>query len=80
MQLKLYGPEEIFINAPLIEQVELLKAKLKKQCIENHVDIPVTIIKGSQYVSLLGAGAAIIRKVVDLKDVNLVFQWSRGIG
>lgn len=76
----LYGPEEIFINAPLIEQVELLKAKLKKQCIENHVDIPVTIIKGSQYVSLLGAGAAIIRKVVDLKDVNLVFQWSRGIG
>lgn len=76
----LYGPEEIYINAPMIEQLSILNEKIQQSCTDTGVDIPVTVIKGGQYVSLLGAGAAIIRQVIGMENVNLTFQWSRGIG
>lgn len=76
----LYGPAEIFINSPLIEKITILSTAIKKQCQAEGLTIPVTIIMGSQYVSLLGAGSAIIRHVTDLNDVNLNFRWSKEIG
>lgn len=76
----LYGPAEVFINSPLIEQLTVLGEAVKKQCKAVGLPVPVTIIKGSQYVSLLGAGAAVIRHVLDLHDVSLSFRWSKEIG
>lgn len=76
----MYGPAEIFINAPLVENVEVLGEALEAQSKAVGLGIPISIIKGSKYVSLLGAGAAIIRHVIDLNDVNLNFRWSKDIG
>lgn len=76
----LYGPEKILINSPLIEALPELSTLIKKAAIDNGIVIPIMIISGAKYVSLLGAGALMIRQVLDLSNVNLKFQWSRHIG
>lgn len=75
----LYGPKSIFINSPLIEAMPTLSKKIIHQAAEDNVQVPIKIIEGSCYVSLLGAAAAIIRQVLDLQNVPLHFQWSRKI-
>ena len=75
----LYGPKSIFINSPLIEAMPTLSKKIIHQAAEDNVQVPIKIIEGSRYVSLLGAAAAIIRQVLDLQNVPLHFQWSRKI-
>lgn len=76
----LYGPEEIFINSPLIETLPSLISQIKSAAKRHAVTIPVSVITGSRYVSLLGAGALIIRQVIEMPNVNLDFQWAKGIG
>lgn len=76
----LYGPEEIFINSPLIEFIPRISQQLQTACQKVNVQVPITVIRGSRYVSLLGAGALIIRQVIDMQNGNLNFQWSRKIG
>ncbi|QZN93568.1 ROK family transcriptional regulator [Limosilactobacillus panis] len=76
----LYGPERLFINSPLTENIPGLTKQIKAAAKKRKVQIPITPISGSKYVSLLGAGALMIRKVINLAEVNLQFQWSRGVG
>lgn len=76
----LYGPERLFINSPLTENIPGLTGQIKVAAEKRKVQVPITSISGSKYVSLLGAGALMIRKVINLAEVNLQFQWSRGIG
>lgn len=75
----LYGPERIYINSPLLEVIPAFTLKLNKKLQEYEYQVPLKIINGSQYVSLLGAGALIIRHVLGLENVALKFQWSRKI-
>ena len=76
----LYGPEKILINSPLVENIPELGALIQAATIQCGCQVPVIIIKGAQYVSLLGAGALLIRQVLGLEDVALQFQWFRKIG
>lgn len=76
----LYGPEKILINSPIIEALPELGSLIQKYAKKSGIQIPITIIKGSKYVSLLGAGALLIRQVLNLKNVNLQFHWSHHIG
>lgn len=76
----LYGPEKVFINSPLIELLPLLQDKIAHQATAAGLTVPLTFIQGSKYVSLLGAGALMIRHVLELSGIELNFQWSRHIG
>lgn len=76
----LYGPEEIFINSPLIEVIPQLITKIKTAAQQHAVTIPVSVISGSRYVSLLGAAAMIIRQVIELPDRDLDFKWTTSVG
>lgn len=76
----LYGPEQIFINSSLVEAIPSLIITIKQKANQLGVNIPIKTIKGSRYVSLLGAAAVLIRKVLNLNGVNLHFQWSQKIG
>ena len=76
----LYGPEEIFINSPLIELIPQLITKIKNTAQQHAVTIPVSVISGSRYVSLLGAAAMIIRQVIGLPDRDLDFKWTTSVG
>lgn len=76
----LYGPEKMFINSPLTEHIPSLTRDIQKRAKQLNVQLPISSINGSQYISLLGAGALMIRKVMELSGVNLQFQWSRTIG
>lgn len=76
----LYGPEEIFINSPLIELIPQLITKIKATAQQHAVTIPVSVISGSRYVSLLGAAAMIIRQVIELPDRDLDFKWTTSVG
>ena len=76
----LYGPEKILINSPLVENIPELGALIQAATIQCGCQVTVIIIKGAQYVSLLGAGALLIRQVLGLEDVALQFQWFRKIG
>lgn len=76
----LYGPEKLFINSPLTEHIPGLTKAIQKRARQLEIKLPISSINGSKYVSLLGAGALMIRKVMELDEVNLQFQWSRKIG
>lgn len=74
-----YGPEKIYFNATLFEDIPEVYAKIKEQLIKLGVSLPIQMVKGSRMTSLFGASSLAIRRALGLDNYLLKFKWPREV-
>ncbi|WP_283620765.1 ROK family protein [Limosilactobacillus avium] len=70
-----FGPQEVYFNSTLFEDIPELFKQVQKKLIEMGAFSPIKMIKGARMASLLGASSLAIHQALDLEDFQLKLQW-----
>lgn len=74
-----YGPERVYFNATLFEDIPKEFKKLKHYLVEMGITVPIQMIKGSRMTSLFGIASLAIRRALGLDHYQLKFRWPREV-
>ncbi len=70
-----FGPQEVYFNSTLFEDIPELFKQVQEKLIEMGAFSPIKMIKGARMASLLGASSLAIHQALDLEDFQLKLQW-----
>lgn len=70
-----FGPQEVYFNSTLFEDIPELFKQVQERLIEMGAFSPIKMIKGARMASLLGASSLAIHQALDLEDFQLKLQW-----
>lgn len=74
-----FGPQEIFFNAALLENVPAFYASLKQELTNLHIAVPIKMVYGSRLTSLYGCASLSIHHVLDMVGYHLKFKLPKEI-
>lgn len=74
-----FGPQEIYFNSTLFEDIPELFQQIKQRLIEMGAFSPIRMIEGSRMTSLLGASSLAIRHALNLVGYQLKLQWPQEV-
>lgn len=74
-----FGPQEIYFNSTLFEDIPELFRQIKQRLIEMGASSPIRMIEGSRMTSLLGASSLAIHRALELNGYHLKFKWPREV-
>lgn len=70
-----YGPQRIYFNSTLFEDLPDLFTMIKERLQELELATPVQMIEGSRMTSLLGASSLAIHRALKMDNYLLYFKW-----
>ncbi|QZN93560.1 ROK family transcriptional regulator [Limosilactobacillus panis] len=70
-----FGPQEVYFNSTLFEDIPELFKQVQGKLIEMGAFSPIKMIKGARMASLLGASSLAIHQALNLEDFQLKLQW-----
>ncbi|MGM9882672.1 MAG: ROK family protein [Limosilactobacillus reuteri] len=70
-----FGPQEVYFNSTLFEDIPELFDQIKARLIKMGASSPIKKIEGSRMTSLLGASSLAIHRALDLEDYHLKMKW-----
>ena len=70
-----FGPQEVYFNSTLFEDIPELFDRIKARLIEMGTFSPIKKIEGSRMTSLLGASSLAIHRALDLEHYKLKMRW-----
>lgn len=70
-----FGPQEVYFNSTLFEDIPELFDQIKAKLVEMGAFSPIKKIEGSRMTSLLGASSLAIHKALDLEQYQLKMRW-----
>lgn len=74
-----FGPQEVYFNSTLFENIPELFEQIKTKLIGMGTFSPVKKIVGSQMTSLLGASSLAIHRALDLDGYQLKMKWPKEV-
>lgn len=74
-----YGPEKVYFNSTLFEDLPELYQMVRDKLIELGITIPIQMIEGSRMTSLLGASSLAIHHALSLDQYLLHFKWPKEV-
>ena len=70
-----FGPQEVYFNSTLFEDIPELFKQVQGKLIEMGAFSPIKMIKGARMASLFGASSLAIHQALNLEDFQLKLQW-----
>jgi predicted NBD/HSP70 family sugar kinase len=74
-----FGPQEVYFNSTLFEDIPELFDQIREKLIAMGVFSPIRKIEGSRMTSLLGASSSAIHQALDLEDFQLKMRWPKEV-
>ncbi|MBB1079983.1 ROK family transcriptional regulator [Limosilactobacillus sp. STM2_1] len=74
-----YGPEKIYFNSTLFEDIPELYKMIRDKLSEFGIVSPIQMIEGSRMTSLLGASSLAIHRALGLDNYLLHFKWPKEV-
>lgn len=70
-----FGPQEVYFNSTLFEDIPELYEQIRDKLINFNVSSPIKMIIGSRMTSLLGAGSLAIHRALEMTQYQLKMRW-----